>query len=151
MKRLFFLLLCAAFTLPMAAQTTKTAQQPSAQLAPDDAAARTTVQQLTAKYGLNADQAKQMYGIQARKQRNLAQIEPLQASNQALYRAKLESVQHGTSASIRRLLQSKAQLDIFQKTQADLRSQRGKIRKEMSAQGAAKEAIELAVLAIYAE
>ncbi|MFM8484807.1 MAG: hypothetical protein ACKOCH_00610 [Bacteroidota bacterium] len=117
----------------------------------DDAAMRNTTGQLTEKYHLNADQAKQVYQIQQRKNRNLAEIASLQQSNQSLYQAKIRSIQEGSLANIRRVLNSKEQVDIFQKTQAEVRNLRSARRKEMTTQGASKEAVEAAVLAIYAE
>jgi hypothetical protein len=42
-------------------------------------------------------------------------------------------------------------VDAFQQTQAEVRGLRSAKRKEMTTQGASKEAVEAAVLAIYAE
>jgi len=117
----------------------------------NDAAIRKTTEALTAKYSLNADQAKQMYTIQVRKENNLAQIAGFQNSDPALYRAKAQNVQKGTLASIRRILNTKEQVEIYQKTQTETRTLRNQKQKEMSAQKASREAIELALLAIYAE
>ena len=92
-----------------------------------------------------------MYQIQQRKNRNLTEIAVLQQSNQAQYQAKVRNIQEGTLANIRRVLSSKEQVDVFQQTQAEVRGLRSAKRKEMTAQGASKEAVEAAVLAIYAE
>lgn len=112
---------------------------------------RKATEALTAKYGLNADQAKQAYITLLRKEKNLAQIATLQTSDPALYRAKAQNVQKGTLASIRRILQSKEQVEIYQKTQAELRVLRNKKQKELVAKKASKAEIETALLAIYAE
>lgn len=117
----------------------------------DDAAMRKATEQLTEKYNLNADQAKQVFQIQQRKNRNLTEIASLQQSNQSLYQAKIKGIQEGSLANIRRILTTKEQVDTFQKTQAEVRNLRAAKRKEMTTQGASKEVVEAAVLAIYAE
>lgn len=118
---------------------------------PADAVAREATDKLVAKYTLDADQAKQMYTVQQRKQRNLGQIAPLQTSNRSLYLAKLESVQKGTLASIRRILRTKEQVDLYQKTQTEVRTQRAVKRKELTGKNTSKEDMQAALLAIYAE
>ncbi len=116
-----------------------------------ETAARAATEPLVAKYQLDADQAKQMYTIQLRKQRNSAEIQPLQAGNPALYRAKVQSIQKGTLASIRRILHTKEQVDLYQKTQISVRTQQADKRKAMMAQKTPKEEIEAALLDIYSE
>lgn len=64
-SRLFFLFFALLATQTLFSQIMTPA---------DDAAMRNTVGQLTEKYHLNADQAKQVYQIQQRKNRNLAEI-----------------------------------------------------------------------------
>lgn len=138
--RLFISLAAILFSTALGAQT-----------ATNDADIRSATEALTVKYSLNADQAKQMYQVQQRKSRNMAEIAPLQNSNPDLYLAKLGNVQQGTTVNIRRILNNKDQVAIFQKTQAELRGQRNAKRKELSAQKASKQVIEAAVLAIYSE
>ncbi len=116
-----------------------------------DPALQAATEALVAKYSLNADQAKQVYQIQQRKNRNMAEIAALQASDLALYQAKLSNVQKGTWTSIRQVLNTKEQVDIYRKTQAELRGLRNAKRQELTEQKAARETIEAAVLAIYAE
>ena len=116
-----------------------------------DAEAKAATEQLTAKYALTPDQAKAMYVIQARKLRNRAEIASLKTGNPALYRRKEQNVQAGTLQSIRHLLTTKDQLKTFDKTQHDTRSAKALKRKELTAGGASKEAIDDAMLAIYAE
>ena len=141
-SRLFFLFFALLATQTLFSQIMTPA---------DDSAMRNTAGLLTEKYHLSADQAKQVYQIQQRKNRNLAEIASLEQSNQSLYQAKIRSIQEGSLANIRRVLNSKEQVDIFQKTQAEVRNLRAAKRKEMTASGASKEAVEAAVLAIYAE
>lgn len=113
--------------------------------------AREATGPLVSKYGLNMEQTQKMQSIQARKLRNLADIETYKTSNAALYRAKLESIQKGTQNSIRRMLNTKEQQTIFQKTMAEQRKLRQAKREELSAQGASKDVIDAAVLGIYLE
>ncbi|MFN5366273.1 MAG: hypothetical protein ACK5CH_12735 [Bacteroidota bacterium] len=141
-SRLFFLFFALLATQTLFSQIMTPA---------DDASIRKVTEQLTEKYNLSADQAKQVYQIQQRKNRNLTEIAVLQQSNQAQYQAKVRNIQEGTLANIRRVLSSKEQVDVFQQTQAEVRGLRSAKRKEMTAQGASKEAVEAAVLAIYAE
>lgn len=118
---------------------------------PTDVVAREAADKLSTKYSLNADQAKEMYTVQQRKQRNLGQIAALEASNRSLYLSKLESLQKGTLASIRRILRTKEQVDLYQKTQAEVRTQRAAKRKELTGKNLSKEDMQAAVLEIYAE
>lgn len=140
------LLLIVTMACPMSAQNAATPADPA-----QETAAREATERLVAKYQLDADQAKQMYTIQLRKQRNTAEIASLQASDIALYRAKVQSLRKGTLASIRRILHTKAQVDLYQQTQVTVRTQQSDKRKEMMLQQASKEQIEAAVLEIYSE
>lgn len=150
MKKTFLSLFLSLTAMAAAfAQTTESAAP--APNAPNDQAIRKTTEALTAKYNLNADQAKQMYTIQVRKEKNMAQIEALKSTDPALYRAKAQNVQKGTLASIQRILKTKEQVDLYRKTQAELRVLRNQKQKEMIAGKASKDAIEAALLAIYAE
>lgn len=148
MKQLSALLLfVAAFFFQATAQEANaTTPDPAA-----ETAARKATELLVTKYHLNADQAKQMYQIQFRKQRNSAEIMPIKAENPTLYRAKVQSLQKGTLASIRRIMQNKEQTDLYQQTQIAVRSLKADKQKEMLALKASKEAIETALLDIYSE
>jgi hypothetical protein len=149
--RIFALLL--AFSGALAAQSP--APKPTKSTAPlsaeREATARQATDALATKYTLSADQAKQMYTVQVRKQRNLAEIESLKTTNLAQYQAKVGSIQRGTLAGIRRILNNKAQVDLYQQTQAGVRNQKAVKRKELMAQKASKTDIEAALLDIYAE
>lgn len=146
MSRLFSLFLALSLGQMLSAQTAATVAG-----APSDAEVRKTTDALVLKYNLNADQAKQMYKIQQRKNRNMAEIAGLQSSDMALYQVKSHNVQTGTWESIRRILNTKEQVELYRKTQGEIRGQRNAKRKELTKQKATKEAIETAVLAIYAE
>lgn len=151
MKRTLSLLLCLTLGAATAFAQASAAKTTANPVKTDDATARQATEQLTAKYSLNADQAKQMYGIQTRKLRNLAEIEPLRSENPAQFRAKLESIQRNTIAAIRRILRTKEQVGIFKKTQNEVRLLRAAKRKELAQKGATKEAADAALLEIYAE
>ena len=148
MKHLSALLL---FVVVMACQATAQNTSSAAPRTSDETTAREATDRLAAKYKLDADQAKQMYTIQMRKLRNTAEIAPLQSSDAALYRTKVQNLQKGTLASIRRILHTKEQVDLYQKTQISVRTQQSDKRKEMMLNGAGKEAIEAALLDIYSE
>lgn len=119
--------------------------------AANEATAREATEKLVAKYTLNADQGKEMYTIQLRKLRNLDSFAALQTSNRSLYLSKLESLQKGTLSSIRRLLRTKEQVELYQKTQSEVRSQRAVKRKELTVKNASKEDMQAAMLEIYSE
>ncbi len=152
MKQLFvlalFLMLASANA---SAQKVEAKPVPSSTSSPNDAAAREATEKLVTKYSLNADQAKEMYNIQQRKLRNMNEITPLQTSNRSKYLSKLESLQRGTLASIRRILRSKEQVDLYQKTQSEVRTQRAEKRKELAGKNLPKEDVQAALLEIYAE
>ncbi|MBV6442425.1 MAG: hypothetical protein DYG98_19735 [Haliscomenobacteraceae bacterium CHB4] len=150
MKQLFALALFFITTLTAPAQEVK-AMPPSGNIPSNDAAIREATDKLVAKYTLNADQAKEMYAIQQRKQRNLDEIASLQTSNRSLYLAKLESLQKGTLAGIRRILRTKEQVELYNKTQTEVRNQRSIKRKELSVKNLSKEELQAALLEIYAE
>jgi len=145
----FFLgLLASSFA---GAQSTDDATPPieTATDAPDPA--REAAARLTEKYTLDAEQATEVYTIQLRKQQNLAEIESLKTQNPPLYFNKLKSIQRGTQASIRRVLKTQAQQDLFQKTLAEQRRLRAEKQRELQAKGLSPLAIEEAVLDIYFE
>lgn len=140
------LFLIVTMARPVSAQNAAPTTNPA-----QEAAAREATERLVAKYQLDADQAKQMYTIQLRKQRNTAQIEPLKTSDLAKYRTKVQSLRKGTLASIRRILHTKAQVELYQQTQITVRTQQSDKRKELMLQQASKEQIEAAMLDIYSE
>jgi len=146
-------LFLAAGAIPLSAQKVEAKPPASAEknASLNDAAARAATEQLVAKYTLNADQAKQVYAIQQRKQRNMAEIEPLKITDRSLYLAKLESLQKGTLTSLRRVLHTREQLELYQKTQADVRVKRAEKRQELAKAKAAKDDIRAAILDIYEE
>ncbi|MEZ4918573.1 MAG: hypothetical protein R2792_05650 [Saprospiraceae bacterium] len=148
MKYLFSLALVFSLASVSFAQNLKSAA-PTVQA--ENTEAREATEALVQKYSLSARQAQTMYRIQERKLRNLAEIAEYETSNPELYRSKLSSVQQGTLASIRRLLDSDEQRRIYQQTQLEVRNKRNEKRKELMLEGADADAIDMALLLLYAE
>ncbi len=149
---LFFCLLFAA--LPFAnAQSGSSGAPPAGQSGETNNAnpVREMTEKLAQKYNLNAKQVSRMYVIQKRKVNILEEIAPFKTSNPSLYYNKIQSAQKGTLASIRRMLTTVEQQDIFQKSQAEQRRLRAEKRREMLAQGASSLEIEAALAEIYIE
>lgn len=147
-KLLFFLLIFLQGGFAVNAQQTVTAAPVPGT---NNQEIRKATEVLSAKYSLNADQAKQMYTIQVRKAKNLAEIADYQNSDPPLFRAKTQNVQKSTLGNIRRILNTKIQVDLYQKTQAEIRELRNKKQKELVSNKASKAEIETALLGIYAE
>jgi hypothetical protein len=139
---LFFSLFVGIFTA--------NAQSPAPASGTTDVA-RSSTDQLVVKYKLNPDQAKQMYQIQLRKQKNMAEIAVLKDSNKTLYREKVQHVQTGTLNSIRRILKTKEQVELYEKTQRGVRSDRATKRKDLTVKKSSKAEIDDALLEVYAE
>lgn len=152
MKHLFSLLFFLATGIATLSAQSAEAKPPSENTTgTDEALAREATEKLVDKYTLDADQAKEMYTIQQRKLRNMAGLESLQTSNRSLYLAKLESLQKGTLNSIRRILHTKEQVELYQQTQHDIRTRRSDKRRELAQQKLPKDDIQAAVLDIYEE
>lgn len=147
MKQLLFVLGLMLFSVPGVFSQDATPPAGKTQ----DSEAKAATELLTAKYALTPDQAKQMYTIQLRKQRNLSEIESLKTSDPVKYNAKIASIQNGATGSIKRLLKNKDQQKLFQQTQAEVRRMKAQKRKEMVAKGASKEEIDAALNLIYTE
>jgi len=60
-------------------------------------------------------------------------------------------LQKGTLTSLRRVLHTKEQLELYQKTQTDVRVKRAEKRQELTKAKAAKDDIRAALLDIYEE
>jgi hypothetical protein len=146
----FLLTLLIASALPVFAQTADKRIE-ATKIPADSAAAVATTEQLAAKYQLDAAQKTRMQAVQLRKQRSLAELAPLQATDPALYLQKMKNLQRGTLASIRNILNTREQIALYRKTQSDIRKQRAVKQEEMMAQQASKEALDAALLDIYAE
>lgn len=150
-KALFSIVLLLHGILSVHAQDIKSSAPSPGSTSSSDQEIRKATEALTAKYSLNADQAKQAYIVLVRKDKNLTQIASFKDSDPALYLAKVQNIQKGTLASIRRILHTKEQVEIYQKTQGEIRVLRNKKQKELAAKKATKTEIEAALLAIYAE
>lgn len=151
MKQIFALTLLLVIAVAATAQNTEAKPPAGVTASSNDTQAREATDKLVAKYTLNADQAKEMYTIQQRKLRNFGEIASLESSNRSLYLSKLESLQKGTLSSIRRILRTKEQVNLYDKTQVDVRTQRSVKRKELTAKNLSKDDLQAALLEIYAE
>lgn len=144
MKQFLVLVISCVFFQLAAAQN----EAPDASVDP----ARAATEQLTLKYKLEPKQAKEMYTIQARKFKNLAEVATLKAGDPVLYRKKIQNIQKGTLNSIRRLIsRHPEQIAIYDQTQKEIRTLRAQKRKEMALQAQSPELVEAALLDIYAE
>ncbi len=152
MKKSFFVLfLLLGAAISMQAQKVEAAPAAPGVTGVNDVEVRKATEALASKYQLNADQAKQMYTVQLRKAKNLAQIESLKSSDPALYLAKVQNVQKSTLSGIRKILNNKEQVELYQKTQGEIRVARNKMQKEMAAKKASQQEINAALIGIYAE
>jgi hypothetical protein len=103
--------------------------------------AQQATEKYTQLYGLDEKQQADMLEIQERKLRNLAEIEPLKASDPTGYTLKLRSVQGGNHASIQRLL-NEEQIKLFRQEQQRLREEKSNAYKVLKASGASQQEIE---------
>ena len=150
MKQLLAFLLFLAGTSALAQTAPAPASTASVTPLGNDAIHKAT-DQLATKYLLDGGQIAKVQKIQARKLRSLDEIAPLKNTDPAKYNVKLQNLQRGTLASLRRLLTTEAQLALYQKTQSDVRAKRAEMRKIMLGKGASNDEILAAELAIYAE
>lgn len=102
-------------------------------------------QELKTQYQLDDQQTVKVQEIQARKFRNLAEIEPLKSSDNELYLKKRQGVLKGANASLKRLL-NEQQLVIFKEQEVAERKRQSDIIKALKAKGASKEEILRALL-----
>lgn len=111
----------------------------------DRAAIQQATDDMAALYQLDEDQKTKMYTIQERHFRNMAEIESLSNSDQKLYVQKKRAVRMGTDASTKRLL-TETQMPIFNAQQLERRKKESELIRQMKANGATKEEIQLAIL-----
>lgn len=111
----------------------------------NDANIQQTVQELSARYQLDEAQQKEMYTIQARQQRNLAEIEVLKESDHQTYLAKKRSIRVNTTHSIRRIL-TEQQRPILEQELVEFRKETSELIRQYRAEGRSKEEIEQLLL-----
>lgn len=103
--------------------------------------AQAATEKMTQLYQLDQKQQAEMLKIQERKYRNLAEIEPIKASNAPLYQRKIQSIQVGNNASFERLLNAEQKKTLRQQ-QLDLRNKKATANKEMKSAGASQQEID---------
>lgn len=133
MKKIFLTFFVALIVIGTYAQTI------------DRSAVQQATNELTALYQLDDEQQTKMLTIQERHFKNMAQIESLRDTDQKLYVQKKKAVRMGTDASTKRLL-TEAQMPIFNEQQVERRKKESALIKQMKANGASKEEIQLAIL-----
>ncbi|MFN4079733.1 MAG: hypothetical protein ACK4NS_02435 [Saprospiraceae bacterium] len=114
-------------------------------------AARVATERLTAKYQLNAAQAKQAYRGQLQKLNNIEEVASLKTSNPSMYIGKMQAIQEGALNSLRRALSTQEQIELFERTQKELRIKRAEMRQSMMKQNAGAIEIEMTLLDLFVE
>jgi hypothetical protein len=134
MKKIFFCAMVMFMVLSVSAQTA------GAQSDVEEA-----TRELVSVYGLDENQSAEMFKIQERRLKNLAEIEPLRQSDYQLYLHKRRNVRLGTEGSIKRLL-NEEQMEIFNRQLLERRKKESEYIKELRQKGAGKEEIQKAIL-----
>ncbi|GJM34884.1 MAG: hypothetical protein DHS20C18_38850 [Saprospiraceae bacterium] len=119
----------------------------SAQATIDQQAVQQATDELTALYQLDAQQTPKMQIIQERLFRNLAEIEVLKDQQPILYLEKKKNIRRGMEASIKMMLTTD-QMAIFNQQLVERRKKESDKIKNLKAEGASKEAIQMALLEI---
>lgn len=149
MKNILLLLVFVCGTaLGAFAQQSAGVTAPSGEL---EQSAQKATNALAEKYTLTEAQRAKMYTVQLRKLKNEAQIASLKTSDPAKYQLKKDALQKGTLGSIQRLLSTKEQMELFKRTQSDVRTQKSAKRKELMMQSASPTEIKAALTDIYQE
>lgn len=112
----------------------------AAQSSIDTEEVRKATDELTAKYGLSREQIQQVLVIQERRLRNLAEIEPLKNTDEALYRQKLKNIRMGAEASLERIL-TPEQRPILERERVERRKQNAAKLRRMELDGVSKDDI----------
>jgi len=104
-----------------------------------------SVATLTKRYLLNETQVTQVYVIQERLERNLAEIAALEATDYRLYLGKKQTLRTHTEGSIRRIL-NENQRAIQRQDQEAYRRMTSETIKNLQREGKSKQEIELVLL-----
>ncbi|MCB0636378.1 MAG: hypothetical protein KDC54_07155 [Lewinella sp.] len=133
MKFFFSCFLFLALGLTMTAQTTS------------EKSVDEVVAEYTTKYQLTAEQQVEMRQIEERRRRNLAEIQPFQATDQQLFWAKRKALRENTEGSVRRML-TPAQREIHDQELVRYRLETSNLIEQWRAEGKSKEEIEQLLL-----
>ena len=118
----------------------------NAQTADANNPAQQATEKMTQLYGLNSVQQAEMLKIQARKYRNLADVETLKATDPSEYILKIRTIQSGNNLSIERLLDDE-QIKTFRQQQHQLREKKAIAYKQLKTNGASQQEIDKAMIA----
>lgn len=138
MKKFLLTVLSIALTLNVFAQTAEKTAQNSAN--PDMSAAQKATLDLVRAYDLSGEQAQATLKIQQAKVQNLADIEPLKASNMMAYTQKHFSTMDIAANEFSTLLDSR-QLNIFKEAQAKNATKIMNLMQGLQKQGVSAEEI----------
>jgi hypothetical protein len=138
MKKFLLTVLSIALTLNVFAQTAEKTAQNSAN--PDMSAAQKATLDLVRAYDLSGEQAQATLKIQQVKVQNLADIEPLKASNMVAYTQKHFSTMDIAANEFSTLLDPR-QLNIFKEAQAKNAAKIVSITQGLQKQGVSQEEI----------
>lgn len=103
--------------------------------------AQVATDKLVKEYNLDQQQAARMLVIQERKVRNLKEVEGIKKTDEKKYRHKKRSIQQGTDASIRRLL-NEEQMKVYQQNRMTWRKERADRIADLKDSGMTMEEIE---------
>ena len=138
MKKLLLGLACMIFAFGLSAQANEKAKDPKVQAATDE---------MVALYNLDEQQTEKMYVIQERHQRNLSEIAAYESQDPQLYLKKKRSVRDGLEGSIKRIL-NEEQMKTFHAQILERRKKESELIKQLRANGASKEEIQMALLGV---
>lgn len=136
MKNLIFCAVLLFTAVGAMAQTT------IGQAAAEKTPAQTATEKLSQRYSLDQKQQAEMLKIQERKYRNLAEVEPLKATDPGQYVRKIQSIQAGNNTSFERIM-NKEQVKVLRQQQLELRNKKATVYKEMKSAGAQQGQIDL--------
>jgi len=122
----------------------------SAQNQVTESPAQEAVEKLVQQYNLDKGQAAEMLKVQERKYRNLAEIEPLQATDPQLFTKKVRALQYANDKSFERIL-TKEQIPVHHQQQIELREKKALAFKELKTAGASQQEIENKMLVLDLE
>lgn len=103
------------------------------------------VEDLATRYNLDQAQLKEMYTIEERKERNLAEIAPLEATDYREYLVRRQTILRHSEGSIRRFLTQEQRL-VQDRERAAYRLETSNLIKEYQRQGKTKAEIEQLLL-----
>ncbi len=106
-----------------------------------------TASQLIADFQLTPGQEEKAFEIAERQLKNLQEIQPLEAADQALFLQKKNAIRQGTWASIRQMLTDN-QMPAYKAQLVERRKRESALIQQLKKEGASQKEIQLAVWAL---